>query len=284
MFNSAVLEVAIGLVFCYASLSIVVSSINEAIASLFKLRARTLLDGIKSLLNDPAFTGLARDLYNHALVNPRDSGNARTEKDLVHKPSYVPARHFALAVIDVLEKAPQVAAQLEQAITVIQDPQLRQLLQGMYRRAAGDLEKFRDDLAAWFDNGMERVAGGYKRRSQLICFLIALAIACLFNIDTFHMFKTLWEHPAFVAEINALQGEELSAAVNVLKALPVGWESFPPRLELSGDSFIRLVGWLLTASSALFGAPFWFDLLQKVVQLRGTGGKPAGTEQTGRQS
>jgi hypothetical protein len=59
---------------------------------------------------------------------------------------------------------------------------------------------------------------------------------------------------------------------------PVGWDSFPPRLELSRDSFIPLVGWLLTASSALFGAPFWFDLLQKFVQLRGTGGKPSGTQ------
>ena len=33
-------------------------------------------------------------------------------------------------------------------------------------------------------------------------------------------------------------------------------------------------GWLVTASSALFGSPFWFDLLQRMVQLRGTGKKP----------
>ena len=37
-----------------------------------------------------------------------------------------------------------------------------------------------------------------------------------------------------------------------------------------------IVGWLLTASASLFGAPFWFDLLKMIVRLRGTGTKPEG--------
>jgi hypothetical protein len=31
---------------------------------------------------------------------------------------------------------------------------------------------------------------------------------------------------------------------------------------------------MITASTALFGAPFWFDLMQRVVRMRGTGAKP----------
>jgi hypothetical protein len=31
---------------------------------------------------------------------------------------------------------------------------------------------------------------------------------------------------------------------------------------------------MVTASTTLFGAPFWFDLLQRAVQMRGTGSKP----------
>ena len=31
---------------------------------------------------------------------------------------------------------------------------------------------------------------------------------------------------------------------------------------------------LVTALSVLFGAPFWFDALQTLVHLRGTGRKP----------
>jgi hypothetical protein len=38
----------------------------------------------------------------------------------------------------------------------------------------------------------------------------------------------------------------------------------------------KLAGCLVTAIASLFGAPFWFDTLQRLVQLRGTG-KAVGT-------
>ncbi len=274
MFNSTVLEVAVGLVFCYCAVSLIVSSINEAIASALSLRALTLLAGIKALLNDPTFEGLARDIYNHASVNPRDAGQAQHESDLNNKPSYIPSLHFANALIDVLQRAPAAAAQLDHTIAAIQDPQLRQLLQGMYARAGGDLDKFRDELAAWFDNAMERVAGQYKRRSQLICFVIALAIAALFNIDSFHLFRALWEHPALAAALATPSSVDAAQAFRSLQMLPIGWQSFPPVLGSRWEYFVLFGGWLVTASTALFGAPFWFDLLQNITQLRGTGRKP----------
>jgi hypothetical protein len=63
MFNSAILDVAIGLVFCFASVALFVSVVNEAIASALKLRHKTLLAGIKLLLNDPDGSGLVLKLY-----------------------------------------------------------------------------------------------------------------------------------------------------------------------------------------------------------------------------
>jgi hypothetical protein len=39
-------------------------------------------------------------------------------------------------------------------------------------------------------------------------------------------------------------------------------------------------GWVVTATAALFGAPFWFGLLGKVADLRGVGGKPAEENQS----
>jgi hypothetical protein len=89
MLGSTVLEVAIGLVFCFASIALIASSVYEAIASLWKLRASSLLDGVKSMLNDPHFTGLARAPYNNALVKPRGPGTATTQRDLASKPSYI---------------------------------------------------------------------------------------------------------------------------------------------------------------------------------------------------
>lgn len=274
MLNSTVLEVAIGLVFCFASISLIASSINEAIASLFKLRSRTLLAGVKSLLNDPQFTGLALAIYNHALINPQGTGRATRRSELTAKPSYIPSRQFAIALIEVLQAAPGQAQQFEAALSTLKDDQLRPMLLGMYRRAAGDLGKMRAELAAWFDNGMERVAGGYKRRSQLVCFIIALVIAGLFNVDSFRVFETLWIHPALTAQLHVENSPDVTETLIQLASLPVGWADAPELALWSEQTWIMVFGWFVTASSALFGAPFWFDLLQKLTQLRGTGKKP----------
>ncbi|MCK9394515.1 MAG: hypothetical protein M0Q44_02875 [Methylobacter sp.] len=267
MFNSTTLEVAIGLVFCYASVALIVSSVNEAIASIFKLRANTLLEGIKSLLNDPKFNGLALNVYNHGLVSHLGQGDAKSAQDLDNKPSYIDPKHFAIALIDSIQTKAGDVVQLGKDIDAIQDPKLKQLLQGIYTRASG-IDAVYTELAAWFDAGMDRLSGNYKRRSQLYCFIIALVIAVLFNIDTFHLFTTLWQHPSIAAEIGA-PVQPTDIPWDALMALPVGWPD--GALSISGVQFL---GWLVTASATFFGAPFWFDLLQKLVNLRGAGNKP----------
>jgi hypothetical protein len=55
-------------------------------------------------------------------------------------------------------------------------------------------------------------------------------------------------------------------------ALPIGWGKFPP--VLNADFALQVTGWLITATTALFGAPFWFDLMQRVVRMRATGARP----------
>ena len=69
MLGSSVLEVAIGIVFIYLVLSMICTTINEAIATLTNKRGKNLFEGIKNLLNDPAFTGLAQQVYSHGLVD-----------------------------------------------------------------------------------------------------------------------------------------------------------------------------------------------------------------------
>jgi hypothetical protein len=268
MLGSTVLEVAIGLVFCFASMALIASSVYEAIASLWKLRASSLLAGVKSMLNDPQFTGLARAIYNNALVNPRGPGTATTQKELASKPSYIGAKGFAVALIEAIQEIPSDGADLGKAIDALPDPQLRALLAGMYSRAEGKLENLQASLASWFDAGMERVSGTYKRRAQLFSFVIAFVIAALFNVDAFRLFRSLWNHPAFLSQIVAPASASAPDALEALKSLPVGWDG------ISSSASVALLGWVATASSALFGAPFWFDLLQRVVNVRGTGPKP----------
>jgi hypothetical protein len=273
MLGSTVLEVAVGMSFCYATVALIVSTVQEGLASALHLRAHTLLDGIKTMLNDPNFTGLARKLYSHALVNPHDDGQGANQRALKARPSYIEPLHFAIALVDAIQTVPGNYTQLGRDIDALRDPQVRRALLGMYQRAGGDMKQFQEDVAGWFDSAMQRVSGEYKRRSLLVSLLLSLLLAILFNIDSIHLFRTLWQHPAMVAELGAAPAAVDAHAIEQLFALPIGWSTFPPVLDRA--FLMQVAGWVITASTALFGAPFWFSMLQRIMQLRGTGAKPA---------
>jgi hypothetical protein len=271
MLGSTVLEVAIGLTFCYGTVALIVTTLQEALAAAFSLRANTLLAGVKSMLNDPRFDGLARAVYAHPLVNPHADGSAAGERELRNKPSYIEPANFAIALVDSLWHTPGDLVQLASAIDNIPDPQVRRAMQGMLGRAR-DLQQFQDMLAGWFDNAMERMSGAYKRRQMLISLLLALLLAILFNIDSIHLFRTLWQQPALAAHLQHAPGAVDAATIDALMALPIGWTQFPPVLD--ADFARQVAGWFVTASTALFGAPFWFDLMQRVVRMRASGARP----------
>lgn len=278
MFNSTVLEVAIGLIFCFASVALIASSIYEAIASWMNLRSRTLMCGLTELLNAKTDAGhdLLLSIYNNALAHPAGNGAAEQLKDVKNKPAYIPSKNFALAFIHSLQKIPGKLDDLEEGIKAVKDEQLRALLQNLYVKTQGNLNSFQHELATWFDAGMGRVSGAYKKQSQIWCFIIALVIAVGFNIDSVHLFKTLWLHPASIAQLNLTGANSMLAteASAQLQTLPVGWNGhFEWSMLLVPSS---IVGWLVTASASLFGAPFWFDILKLLVRLRGTGTKPEG--------
>jgi hypothetical protein len=52
----------------------------------------------------------------------------------------------------------------------------------------------------------------------------------------------------------------------------------PPNSNNQANLGIKILGILLTALAARQGAPFWFDILKRVVNLRGTGANPAEKE------
>jgi hypothetical protein len=222
------------------------------------------------MLNDPNFEALARALYSHALINPHEDGQKIDPGALASKPSYIDPRHFAIALIDAIQTIPGDYAQLGRDIDAIPDPQVKRALQSIYQQAGGDLARLQAGIAGWFDTAMERVSGAYKRKALMVSLALSLLLAILFNIDSIHLFRTLWQQPALAAQFSVEALEK--GGVDALMTLPIGWQSFPTRLDAAFA--MQIAGWLLTASTAVFGAPFWFDLLQRTVQIRGTGEKP----------
>jgi hypothetical protein len=80
--------------------------------------------------------------------------------------------------------------------------------------------------------------------------------------------------------------DKLQASVRELRslALPLGWRDTAdpedrrePAPYVDGLGAVvgsHLLGWLLTAMAVSLGAPFWFDLLNKLVSVRVSGNPP----------
>ena len=64
MFGSAILDVAIGLIFVYLVLSLVITAVNELFDSLIKLRADQLAKGVVKLLGSKK----AEEFFNHVII------------------------------------------------------------------------------------------------------------------------------------------------------------------------------------------------------------------------
>jgi len=64
--------------------------------------------------------------------------------------------------------------------------------------------------------------------------------------------------------------------------LPIGWRQAPQvgLKYLSAPHVLswtpQFIGWVITALAGMLGAPFWFDALQKLVNMRGAGPKSKG--------
>jgi len=289
MFDTPVLNVAIGLVFCFAATALAASTLTEALASLVKLRANSLVSGVQQMLNDPKFDGLALKIYNHPLVHPRGDGGMDSKSRFwsYSGPSYIKAGNFATAMIDVLQKTPGDLKQLQAGIDALPDEQIRRLLNGMLARARGDVDQLHRHIVGWFDTSMDRVSGTYKRQAQLISFLCALLLAVTINIDATRVVYVLWSNPVLARSVADKALDTSSSitpaqALDQLTTLPVGpalLRACDHKTELAciggyGITGYNLLGWLITAVAAVFGAPFWFDLLGRLAQLRGSGPKP----------
>jgi len=332
LFNSTVLDLAIGIVFVYLLLAIICTTINEWIASAFGLRSKTLGKAIKQLLDNQKQLGsdsvvsFLEDFYKHPLVTgmvPRGT----TPSDV--RPSYLSARTFASAVMDLATKntpgtitfqnledgAKKLQAQAANDVGGDVGKALLALLQN----AKGDIDVAQKNIENWFDDAMQRASGWYKRETQWITFFVAVILTIGTNADTVHIAQTLWINPTLRATLvekakgRTETGKEASGrgvtADYPDKNDPLHPQPKPTKDELAairpllgwqGVSFSdaktpgattsevrasdeegwpsRLLGWALSIVAISLGAPFWFDTLKKLMNLRSAGQKPEKSE------
>jgi hypothetical protein len=291
MFGSQVLEVVVGLTLIYLVLSIGCSGIKEVIAAIFSLRAKTLEDGVRSMLKNGPNDYTAK-LFAHPVITATAPEG--------QKPSYISSRMFAAALLDVVAPAdstqPRTIQSLRASVSQIPDAKLRTTLLNMIDSAGGDLDAARLKIEHWFDDTMARVSGWYKRMAQKIIFAAGLLLCVAVNADTLMIVKELWSDQAlrsamvaqatqkvqstnpadFLNQEGSLQ--QVAGAIREANTPPIGWSHDSKDIRVwpsgFGEQALKVLGLLLTSFAIVMGAPFWFDMLNNLINLRSSGNPP----------
>jgi hypothetical protein len=190
-------------------------------------------------------------------------------------------------------------AQIRSNVASIKNPQVERVLFTAIDAAQGDFERACTNLEHWYDSSMDRVSGWYKRSTQWVLFWIALVVAIGLNINTITIADYLYRHDAerqsIVSTIDRTAAQAVADGNRYDKAqeqlgalrLPMGWSDGwgAPRTQherraidpKNGSQFsfwqdvaAPVLGWLFTAFAAMLGAPFWFDVLNRIMVIRST--------------
>jgi len=352
--GNAAIDTAIGLAFVFFLVALVCTAVVEAIANLFKKRAKYLLRGMRDMLDTPdsptpdqaagarraprradgetspgetqpvgtivAAASHEKDLYNKCLA-VRPLANGTTEMTLrvmahplvrpfktsraggiqTRNPSYLPAKTFARALVDLLVPDATGATTIDWVRSGVdampENESLKRALLSLLNAADDDLTRFMTSLEKWYDDNMDRISGAYKRWAKRWVIVVALVVAGGLQVDAIAVGNALYRDAPLREAVVAAAGSGAlcrdspdAAATGVcvdreltkLKAsagLPVGWSSANHPTDAVGW-VSKAVGWSLTAFAATFGAPFWFDTLNRLGSLRNTGRRPEPTPAT----
>jgi hypothetical protein len=306
MFQNALLDIAIGLVLMYLMLSLICTVVNEFVSTLSNWRAKTLQSGLIKMIDVPELLGTFK---KHGLIDSQKTQDGA-------EPSYLSARTFVGALVDSLDAGTPIPgiAEIQQAIENLpKDSNVRDIMLANLASANGDIAKFRENLANWFDDSMDRISGTYKRDLKWFSLAVGIVVAVILNADSLRVGRALWTDPSLRSEmaevakryvsscpapINAAPApanpappapvagcvtpssdpvslqkarNDVDTAMSSLRPLPIGW---PEEAEGPWWFIQKFFGLLVTGLALSLGAPFWFDLLSKLVNIRGTGDKP----------
>jgi hypothetical protein len=249
MSGSAIVAAGIGLVSLYLLLSLVSSAMIEWLSRIQGLRAGVLRSEVSLLLG----AELAAAFNSSPLITGMFENGSY--------PLYIPPSTFALALIDIgFEYAPGTHGEpgtvsLKKKWCCAQNPEraARVLLESL-KQDSTNFGSLQLRIEKWFELAMEQAAGRYKRRTQLYILTISLLIVAVGNVDTIAIWGGLYE----------------GAVGNAPVRFPIGW--WAP--ETPPLDFARCAGLFLSWAALSLGGPFWFDVLNKLVNLRHTGLPP----------
>ncbi len=302
MIGFETLEIVIGLAFVYLLFSILVTLLVEYASAIMSLRAKNLKKIIQRAL-DEGGSNPSKLFYDHPLIKYLGKKDGAL-------PSYINSDKFSKVVLDLIRtggdlKKLGVSSTLDGDGTKISKaidelPGLgtdtKSLLKSFAKEANEEINEFGDRIESWFNETVERGQGWFNRKIKLITLAISLLVSVGLNIDSIAIYKQLSSNAdlrtqiadgasAYMASADTtlirqpeLQQAYDSAKTNLISyyegalaentnMLNIGW----PATE-NFNLWLAIVGWLISAFAISLGAPFWFDLLGKLVAIRSSRG------------
>ena len=276
----ALIETISALAFVYALLAVIASAFKELLEAWVQKRKKDLKGAIEDLLSTEGAKAFFKlPMFSSINNTPTESSTAASHK---HWPSYIDAKTFAIAIQQIVSQ-----------------PQFKQFWdKSPLGMAVGsmstDLPQQANAIESLYAQRMERVQGSFKRNAQAWLLGIGLILAVCMDADSIHLARQLGTDPTVRALVAGMADKsgvktdgistycELPAGqVNAQKlndcltrSLPgvIGWTQERAD-KVSGScraALAALLGYLLTAIAVSLGAPFWFDLMGKVANLRST--------------
>jgi hypothetical protein len=194
---------------------------------------------------------------------------------------------------------------LHETVAELPDSGAKRMLSMALNEARGDIDRAKAGIEAWFNGTMERASGWYKRHTQCWVLVYAIALTVALNGDSIMVVNALSTDEstrqsvaAFAAGVverpPSSTGEPADASSRVAEILELtrqshltlGWVlrksdsdgsalDDPRRFPRDASKIaVKILGLLVTVLAISLGAPFWFDLLNRLVNLRSTGKPP----------
>ena len=297
----AILEFIIAIVFICLLISLFVSWIIEIYANKMNRKGRFLQEMLKKLMGQSDVINWTERLYQHPLIKTLSIKTKRLT-------SYIPAKVFSQAIADLIIKegknssntqenkndsAECLMTDLKKGIDNMPEGDLKETINLFFEYSKKESNEFFSSLENWYNEYMVRVNHTYKRLLKLPLCVLGIIVALAFNIDAIRITSSLWTDTQMRSSVasaaNEFMGknpdldktkltEEFFSAYKESMELPVGWKyeiAYFNELNQNnkgafdfGYWILKILGIFLTGMIASFGAPFWYDALQKIVGLK----------------
>ena len=228
-------------------------------------------------------------LLNHGLVMALQQTDRKGNATL---PSYIPGDLVAKALFETLRENAGQNPALADVAAAATEQTLKQALSAFATVAGQSIDTFLAQIEKWYDAQMDRANGTYRRWAKRRVVAAAALVVVVFHIDAVAIATDLWTNEplrtavAAAAVANTCQPatdgsgtDDVTTCVNdqikalELEGLPIGPQQWC-RTTWDLSLFPLVCGLALSTLAISMGAPFWFSVMNKLVNVRNSGTPP----------